>query len=280
MDIKIENVNNEELRRTWAIFVFLSGHRFKQKDLKYILSSFFPEDISDEQLSTVLKHLEQDNLIERESVRKQGRWANPTKSWIKQDYNSFISILREIYDIKHVFVSTILKKRFIKSEFAEKFINKNLILNLENLLEEEIKLQNPLNEKIKIQNHFFTEAEKEILLDIFKLSPSSLYHAIFFYKEELSKFLKTEEWDSYKSQLKENEYTEELKNEFKKYFIFSLQLKAGEDISNDIIKRTKDVEYTIKLKFVPLVKSNFYEKTIKQEIEEDTLKSTMTTKST
>ncbi|UTB33892.1 MAG: hypothetical protein NKF70_06805 [Methanobacterium sp. ERen5] len=231
-------VVKEDLKRIYILTILLNGNKWKKQQIinevnrlvcalkevheevhelkdhneyKYYKKSISTKDggIVDGMISTTLKELHENNLIEEEVVKEERRGPATDQYWIIKDPLRLFMVFKEFYnDNLNSNLRSSLGSLLIGSPFAKKIITMDLI----NFFEFNTKLT-------------FEEEEKNLILNIFKISPSSLFYAF-------------NEINGIRNAIieEENDYGLEgkltIKNDIKKAFLFQLQIRLGIDMGN------------------------------------------------
>lgn len=143
-------------------------------EIKYLveLRGFYKnkKKITDPTVSTILKKLRDENIIETVPGKTQGRGPSPNFHSLKKDLNALRKILRILNTPKlSIFYSKELSSLFMKSEYFKELINEDIIKKLETKLEDS-----------------FTVEEKNIVLKIIRISPKAIFTVLEYLKSPSS----------------------------------------------------------------------------------------------
>jgi len=197
--------------------------------------------ISKGMFTRVHSSLTDEGIIEQVPTKKKGRGPPPEAYCLMDSFDALEKILNIFYDDSKVppEFSAFLGSKFVSSNYAKKQIPM--------LLE-------AINEKMKFS---FNEIEKKSVLNILFISPRAVKVALDYLKKLT--FIPTEFEHEYKGDVE--------------VFLFSLQLKLGEDIMHlTLPKNIKNFEYKITVSFDD---DNFGKKNISKVIEKDIIQTTI-----
>lgn len=173
--------------------------------------------ITDPMVSTTLKELRDKGIIESIASKREGRGPSPNKHYLKQDINTLSKVISELSNPKlGVFHYSDFKAYLMSSKYVKNLINMDVVTNLE--------------KNLKLT---FTDEEKDIILNIVKISPTALSKVLEYSKKKF--FV-----GPLMLGMKE-------RNE-KKFLLFNLQVLLGEDIERMPFVNS-NVEYKITVSF-------------------------------
>ena len=225
-------IGKEFLKRIFILTILLDGNKWSQQeiinemnrlvcawneftypksenDYKFYKKKVFTSDggITDAMMSHTLGILNNEKITLKYSVTKTKR-EDGNLHWLRENPIILFKVFREFYNPKFPLdLKSSLGSLLIRSPYAKKIINMDLI------------------EFIEYYAHItFEEKEKEVLLNIFKISPSALFYMF------------TELPNLQYTMIEEENTTEDISKymqNIKKIFILQLQIKLGIDISMD-----------------------------------------------
>ncbi|PKL69090.1 MAG: hypothetical protein CVV28_02960 [Methanobacteriales archaeon HGW-Methanobacteriales-1] len=211
----------------------------------YIMKS---KKITDPMVSTTLRNLRLEGILETKPSPRVGRGPSPNINYLKKDLNVLLKILKKLLNPKLGIFSQDFSAHIMSSEYVKNLIDMGIVENLEKNL-----------------RMSFDTQEKKMILNIIKVSPSALLTVLEYIKR---KFYFGINYSSLSRVIFTKEKT--------KFLIFELQLLLGDDLKRMPYIQSK-LEYIITTDFKE--NPNRLDGTVLQKLSDSRLSSSLAPKS-